>query len=502
MSLRVLNDAELVDESVAGNRDAFGQIVARYQTLICSLAYSATGNLSQSEDLAQDTFVIAWRRLSELRDPAKLRPWLCRIARNLANHALRREGCEPSHTAEPLESVRELHSSEPLPVERAVSSEEAEILWRSLERIPVIYREPMILFYREDQSVARVAKALDLSEEAVHQRLSRGRKLLQEQVLAFIEGALERTRPNTTFTLGVVAALPLLTATTKAAATGATAAKSSAIVKATGTGAFLESLLKVFLPLAPILSLGGYFGFKMGRDARQSPLQRESIIAFWRVMAGSLVVFFVLPLLALLVRAAFPVLVSKERLCSVLTIWLGLIYAVVPVALILWAWQRRRGFHRQEATEERAEERRRRPFKRWVAMAMVIAACILIYITSDTIGKVPHLKTEQVRHLITAGKNRNGEFSIFQYQNGTRFLLITMRENGKRANSVAPVDSGTLELLKSRGIACPTYLQGRDFEIFGWPGRYLVFLCIFILAMGAVALLVRPAKRESANLRC
>ena len=59
MSAEAFNDAELVGESLAGNRDAFGQIIARYQSLVCSLAYSATGSLSQSEDLAQETFVAA-----------------------------------------------------------------------------------------------------------------------------------------------------------------------------------------------------------------------------------------------------------------------------------------------------------------------------------------------------------------------------------------------------------------------------------------------------------
>ncbi|MGA2662006.1 MAG: sigma factor, partial [Verrucomicrobiota bacterium] len=71
-----INDAELVAESLAGNRDAFGLIVERYQTLISSLAYCATGNVSRSEDLAQETFVSAWKQLAELREPAKLRPWL------------------------------------------------------------------------------------------------------------------------------------------------------------------------------------------------------------------------------------------------------------------------------------------------------------------------------------------------------------------------------------------------------------------------------------------
>jgi DNA-directed RNA polymerase specialized sigma24 family protein len=52
-------DVVLVSETLAGNRHAFEQIVARYQTLICSLAYSATGSIPQSEDVAQETFVTA-----------------------------------------------------------------------------------------------------------------------------------------------------------------------------------------------------------------------------------------------------------------------------------------------------------------------------------------------------------------------------------------------------------------------------------------------------------
>jgi len=52
-----------------------------------------------------------------------------------------------------------------------------------LERIPATYREALILFYREEKSIERVAIELELSEEAVKQRLSRGRKLLQDEVI-------------------------------------------------------------------------------------------------------------------------------------------------------------------------------------------------------------------------------------------------------------------------------------------------------------------------------
>src|ERR1041385_3584251 len=98
-SMAIPTDTELVARSLVGNSEAFGQIVARYQSLICSLAYSATGSLGQSEDLAQETFITAWKHLGRLRERNKLRAWLCGIARNRINSSLRRDGREPVHKA-------------------------------------------------------------------------------------------------------------------------------------------------------------------------------------------------------------------------------------------------------------------------------------------------------------------------------------------------------------------------------------------------------------------
>jgi RNA polymerase sigma factor (sigma-70 family) len=166
------NDAELVAETLDGNRDAFRQIVERYQTLVSSLAYCATGNVSQSEDLAQETFVSAWKQLADLREPAKLRPWLCSITRSLISKEFRRQGREPDHAAESLEAVDEWFSPEPLPPDQVIRDEEKGILWRALERIPQSHREPLVLFYREHQSVEAVAQDLGLSEDHRRWRLT------------------------------------------------------------------------------------------------------------------------------------------------------------------------------------------------------------------------------------------------------------------------------------------------------------------------------------------
>jgi RNA polymerase sigma factor (sigma-70 family) len=233
------NDAELVAQSLRGSRDAFGQIVARYQTLICSLAYSATGSLTQSEDLSQETFVTAWKQLADLREPGKLRAWLCGIVRNLTRRSLRGQEREPVHAAEPLDVAQKSPAPEPHPLDQTISREEEAILWRSLERIPETYREPLILFYREHESVEKVAQVLDLSEDAVRQRLARGRKLLHEKVVAFVEGALRQTAPGQSFAGTVLAALPLSAGGVATAGVGA--AKGTAAAKGSGL-LFLLSL--------------------------------------------------------------------------------------------------------------------------------------------------------------------------------------------------------------------------------------------------------------------
>jgi RNA polymerase sigma factor (sigma-70 family) len=283
-----VSDADLVARSVAGDREAFSQIVARYQTLVCSLAYSGMGNLGQSEDVAQETFIAAWRHLRRLREPDKLRAWLCGIVRNRVRKSLRREGREPARLAMPLDAAPDTASREAMPSEQTISREEEAILWRSLERIPETYREPLILFYREHQSIERVAVALGLSEDAVRQRLSRGRKLLHEEVVAFVEGTLSRSAPGQAFSAAVLAALPLGSVTAAGAGAGM-AGKGTMAAKSGGLLGWLTAWL------APVLGLVG------GLTAhwiiiRAAPTRRErrlKIVAFttlWGFVLGWLFV--------------------------------------------------------------------------------------------------------------------------------------------------------------------------------------------------------------------
>ena len=118
LDMPISSDSELTARAAAGQRDAFAQIVSRYQSLVCSLAYSATGSITQSEDLAQETFIAAWKGLTTMRQPEKLRSWLCGIARNIIASAARIRKQEPANTAEAIEAATDLPSPESLPVLR------------------------------------------------------------------------------------------------------------------------------------------------------------------------------------------------------------------------------------------------------------------------------------------------------------------------------------------------------------------------------------------------
>ncbi len=292
------SDEQLWEKSRGGDRDAFRHIVERYQTLVCSVAYSRCGRLAWSEDLAQEAFVIAWQRLGELRDPGSLRAWLCGIVRNLASNAARREFRRGGPPA-PLEDAPELPDAQSDPAAHAISEEEAALLWRSLEQLPETYREPLVLFYRQGQSVMEVAQALDLSDDAVKQRLARGRSMLRNELASVVETALARTRPTAVFTVAVLAAVATMAPpAAKAAMVASAAAAPSA---GSSAGKTLLAALGKWVFLGPAIGLlVGWFSTRLAASTARTPAERDCVVRFarrtvvfcWLMTIGLIAVLF------------------------------------------------------------------------------------------------------------------------------------------------------------------------------------------------------------------
>ncbi len=249
----------------------------RYQGMVSGMIYAYCGDLHRSEDLAQETFISAWKSLPALREPEKVASWLYQTARRHALDHLRslaRERDRLSHLHE-----TQVPRTIPSPAQEALTSEERDFLWRILSELPQPYRETMVLFYRQGQSSASVAEAMETTETAVRQRLTRGRQMLREQIAGTLERNLERSAPTPAFALAVVMALPaIVPQTARAMALGAVA-KGSAATGGSALGT-LSTLLGPFVAVA-----AGLQSFRAGLRGAKTLPERRLIVRFGLILA-------------------------------------------------------------------------------------------------------------------------------------------------------------------------------------------------------------------------
>ncbi len=262
------SDSDLVIASLGGDRNAYGVIVSRYQSLLCSLAFSSVGDLSHSEDIAQEAFVEAWKKLDTLREPEKLKAWLCGILRFKVSRFRRKEENQPVKHADELDESRVQGPTAAETEDAVIRDEEQVLLWEAMEQVPETYREPLVLFYREDRSMKQVADDLELSEDAVKQRLSRGRKLMQAEITRFVENALEKSKPGAAFTAAVLAVVSSIPAPAKAATLGTAAVKAASWFKSANVIALLATFSGV---------ISTFFGMRSGLDQSRTLEERRAV---------------------------------------------------------------------------------------------------------------------------------------------------------------------------------------------------------------------------------
>ncbi len=202
MGTIAISDADLLEASRRGEHAAFGALVERYQGVVCAVSYSRTRDQALSEDVAQETFLAAWRQLDQLREPSRFRSWLCGIATNLAAKARKKTARET-----PSDTVDETARDNPFDALSAAQSD--QLVGDALGRVPEKYRDVLVLYYREGRPIAEVAEMLGITEAAALQRLSRGRQYLADGVASLVERSL-RALPKRSLVASVVAALPLI----------------------------------------------------------------------------------------------------------------------------------------------------------------------------------------------------------------------------------------------------------------------------------------------------
>ena len=190
VSVGPAGDAALVAAVVAGDRQAFAALVERHQARILALLERLTGCREQARDLAQETFVSAYRKLATFEQRSAFATWLYRIACNHAAAAGRRrrpvailDAARPDGNAA-IEPVARL-----APVSAGLEQEDlARHVAAALDRLDARYREVVVLADMQDVSYEEIAATLDIPLGTVRSRLHRGRMELRRLLATLDRG--------------------------------------------------------------------------------------------------------------------------------------------------------------------------------------------------------------------------------------------------------------------------------------------------------------------------
>jgi RNA polymerase sigma factor (sigma-70 family) len=277
------SEVGLIKASMAGDAGAFGVLVEQYQNYVCAITFSATSDVHVSEELAQQVFIKAWQHLKQLKNIGRFRAWLGVITQNVVRGWIRKQKRDVIKQAESLDNVGEIAGG----IDGGGDSMQKErmaVLRDALAQLPTAYREVMVLFYRQDKSVKQVAEQLELSAEAVKQRLTRGRAMMRENVAAMMEETLVATKPGRAFTAGVVGAIGagILAGSESAQAgthAGGAVSKVASVMSTAAVKVALVAVVAVVVTIAVVSSSGGEKGGAGDIETQEVSTAEESVLA-------------------------------------------------------------------------------------------------------------------------------------------------------------------------------------------------------------------------------
>jgi len=175
-------DSLWVEQTLAGDQDAFGNLVLRYERDVFNLTYRMLNNRGEAEDAAQEAFLRAYANLDRY-DPARpFKTWLLSIASNHCIDRIRRRRLTWLSLEEPLPPHPALTSDVPGPEESTLDHERSEEVQALLDELSPEYRIAVVLRYWYDLSYAEIAEMLNTTESAVKSRLFRARQALANRL--------------------------------------------------------------------------------------------------------------------------------------------------------------------------------------------------------------------------------------------------------------------------------------------------------------------------------
>ena len=183
-----MDDPTLIRRAANGDAAAWEPLVLAHQQPVFRLAYLLLGDADDAEDIAQETFLRAWKFLKRFDETRSLRPWLLSITANLSRNRRRSAG---RYVSALMRAFREQPKESP-PDEISVQITEANELWRAVQQLDMHDQQIIYLRYFLDLPVSETAEVLQIADGTVKSRLSRAleklRRIIHQDHPVLVEG--------------------------------------------------------------------------------------------------------------------------------------------------------------------------------------------------------------------------------------------------------------------------------------------------------------------------
>lgn len=198
------DDVELIQNVLAGDEAAFSALVKKYQKGIHALVWRKVGDFHIAEEITQDAFLQAYKKLASLENPSRFAGWLYVIADRLCRSWFRRRQPQNMQSLETTDEERLEDTAYANYVfeqreDRAVEHQR-EIVQRLMAKLPESERTAMVLYYLGEMNYEEISKFLGISPNTVKSRLQRARKRLrnEESIMSEILGSVSDRAGNDT----------------------------------------------------------------------------------------------------------------------------------------------------------------------------------------------------------------------------------------------------------------------------------------------------------------
>ena len=177
------DDVQLIQHSLAGDQNAFANLVKKYQKSVHALAWRKVGDFHIAEEITQDTFLRVYKKLGTLKDPHRFEGWLYRIASRQCHAWLRKKRMQTQSLEETdTELIEQTTYSEYIAEEQAKAATEAQrsIVHKLLARLQESERTVVTLHYFGEMTCEEISRFLGVSASTVKSRLRRARFRLKK----------------------------------------------------------------------------------------------------------------------------------------------------------------------------------------------------------------------------------------------------------------------------------------------------------------------------------